>query len=211
MLKPGMLKPGMLKPGVTKPGMMKPRWTTWRRAARDTRGAEIAETAMILPLVFMMLMAIFWFGQAFRIYGTITHAAREGARAAVAPACATCPSALPNAAALNAQAAVNTALTAASLSTAQVQAPATAPVLYTCSQTSPCGSVATCSPSVTNMCVQTNVQLSSCFNTPVGESTCGTAVSFGYKYPYHFAIPYTKLDLGNITLPAQAEMRMENQ
>jgi len=65
--------------------MAKLGWTTWSNAARDTRGAEIAETAMVLPLVFMMLMAIFWFGQAFRIYGTITHAAREGARAAVAP------------------------------------------------------------------------------------------------------------------------------
>jgi len=35
-------------------------WINWRSLARSTRGAEIAETAMILPLLFMMIMAIFW-------------------------------------------------------------------------------------------------------------------------------------------------------
>ena len=63
---------------------------TWRRLARDTRGTEIAETAVVLPMLFMILMGIFWFGQAFRIYGTLTQATRAGARAAVAPVCATC-------------------------------------------------------------------------------------------------------------------------
>jgi len=93
-----------------------------------------------------------------------------------------------------------------------MQAPATPPVLYVCgTQGSSCGAAAACDSSVTNMCVQTNVQLSSCITTPVGEATCGTSVSFGYKYPYHFSIPYTGLDLGNITLSAQAQMRMESQ
>ena len=65
-------------------------WGAWRRLARDTRGTEIAEAAVVLPMLFMILMAIFWFGQAFRIYGTLTQATRAGARAAVAPVCATC-------------------------------------------------------------------------------------------------------------------------
>ena len=56
---------------------------TTSRLARETRGQEIAEAALVLPIVFMVMLGIFWFGQAFRIYGTITHAAREGARAAV--------------------------------------------------------------------------------------------------------------------------------
>ena len=60
---------------------------TTSRLARETRGQEIAEAALVLPIVFMLMLGIFWFGQAFRIYGTITHAAREGARAAVAPLC----------------------------------------------------------------------------------------------------------------------------
>jgi Flp pilus assembly protein TadG len=185
--------------------------TIWRAAARDTRGAEIAETAMVLPLVFMMLMAIFWFGQAFRIYGTITHAAREGARTAVAPVCATCV-ASGTTPAQNAVTALNSALTAAHLATTQVQAPTPIPNLCPCgSPSSSCTAVA-CDPSTastSNACVQVNVQLS--YPSQGGAGTCGTSVSFGYKYPYHFLIPYTTLDLGNMTLPAQAQMRVETQ
>jgi Flp pilus assembly protein TadG len=189
--------------------VMRPGWTTWRSAARDTRGAEIAETAMILPLLFMMLMAIFWFGQAFRIYGTITHAAREGARSAVAPVCATCAAVTANGAALNAVTAVNSALSAAKLDPNQVQMPSPIPTFTGCGG----GIVNSCFPTVasptSNVCVQFNVQLSS--STLGGAGTCGTSVSFGYKYPYHFAIPFTSLDLGNISLPAQAQMRVETQ
>ena len=43
-----------------------------------TRGAEIAEAAVVLPLLFMMLFGIYWFGRAYNIYATINHAAREG-------------------------------------------------------------------------------------------------------------------------------------
>src|ERR1700675_73986 len=93
--------------------------TIWRKLGRNTGGAEIAETAMILPLLFVVLLAIFWFGQAFRIYGTLTHAARQGARAAVAPACATCTAA--NSPVQNAITAVGTAMAAANLSTTDLQ------------------------------------------------------------------------------------------
>jgi len=47
-----------------------------RRLISETRGAEIAEAAAVLPLMFMMLLGIFWFGQAFSIYGAITRAAQ---------------------------------------------------------------------------------------------------------------------------------------
>src|ERR1700724_4819611 len=63
---------------------------TASRLAGETRGQEIAEAALVLPIVFMLMLGIFWFGQAFSIYGSITHAAREGARAAVAPLFAAC-------------------------------------------------------------------------------------------------------------------------
>ncbi len=59
-------------------------------------GSEIAEVAVILPIVIMFLLAIFWFGRAFNIYSTITHAAREGAIVAVQQNCATCGGTLPN-------------------------------------------------------------------------------------------------------------------
>jgi hypothetical protein len=182
---------------------------TWRDRARDTRAAEIAETAMVLPLVFMMLMAIFWFGQAYRIYGTITHAAREGARSAVAPACATCTAVTPNGAAQNAVTAVNSALSAAKLDPNQVQLPSPVPTFPGCTG----GTVNSCFPTSTspssNVCVQFNVQLAS--SALGGAGTCGTSVSFGYKYPYHFLIPLTTIDLGNMSLRAQAQMRVETQ
>jgi Flp pilus assembly protein TadG len=194
--------------------MKKAGWKTWLDAARlfgpDARGAEIAETAMLLPLLFMMLLAIFWFGEAFSLYGTITHAAREGARSAVAPVCATCPASVTTAA-QNAQTAVISAINAAHMSTAQLKQPAVAPALFLCgTPPAACGAAAPCDASVTNMCVQTNVQLSSCTATP-NAGTCGTSVSFTYQYPYHLPIPYTTLDLGNINLPAQAQMRGESQ
>jgi Flp pilus assembly protein TadG len=195
-----------------KMNMKKPASTTWRVLLRNTRGSEIAESAVILPLLFMMVMGIFWFGQAFRIYGTITHAAREGARAAVAPTCTTCAAATTPA--QNAVTAVNNALAAAKLDINQVQQPTTPPALFACS-TSPgtsCGAAVPCTyVGASKVCVQANVQLSSCTLTAPGAATCGTSVSFGYKYPYHFTVPLTTLDLGNISLPAQAEMRVETQ
>jgi Flp pilus assembly protein TadG len=195
------------------------RWTTCRDLARDTRGSEIAETAMVLPLVFMLLLAIFWFGQAFRIYGTITHAAREGARSAVAPACATCTTLDPGTIAQNAVNTVNNALAAAKLDPAQVLAPTPTPNLCQCGSPSPsCSPAVQCFPSATtgsNVCVQINVQLS--YVSPQGGAgACGTSVSFRYQNPYHFSLPCwpqpcTSIDLGKISLPAQAQMRVETQ
>src|SRR6266851_8333402 len=57
---------------------------------RQDRGSEIAEAAVVLPVLFLLIFSIYWFGQAFSIYGTINHAAREGARTAAVPACASC-------------------------------------------------------------------------------------------------------------------------
>jgi Flp pilus assembly protein TadG len=61
----------------------------WKHRAWDSSGAEIAEAAIVLPLVFMLLLGIYWFGRAYNIYATITYAAREGARAATASSSAT--------------------------------------------------------------------------------------------------------------------------
>ncbi len=54
-------------------------------------GAEIIEAALVLPLLFMFLLGIVWFGRAFQIYSTMTQAAQRGAVAAARPSCATCP------------------------------------------------------------------------------------------------------------------------
>src|SRR3974390_130400 len=95
--------------------------TNLRRLVIETRGAEIAEAAAVLPLMFMILLGIFWFGQAFSIYGAITRAAQEGARAGTAPYCATCNTGASPA--NNAVAAVNPALTIAKLDPTLAQFP----------------------------------------------------------------------------------------
>jgi Flp pilus assembly protein TadG len=188
---------------------------TLRKLAGDACGTELAEAAVVLPLLFVMLIAVFWFGQAFRIYGALTHAAREGARAAVAPACATCAATTPT---QNATDAVNSALTAAHLDTAQLADLKTwnPPALCACGSTN-----STCTPKSCNdapaihVCVQTNVQLSY-INPQGGAGACGTSVSMRYKYPYRFTLPCwpqpcTSLDLSHMSLPAQAQMRLETQ
>jgi Flp pilus assembly protein TadG len=191
--------------------MRKPGAKTLRRLARDTRGSEIAEFAMIVPLLFMILIGIFWFGQAFRIYGNLALATRAGARAAAAPACATCAATTPT---QNAVAAVTSAMAASHLNTAQLQPLASWAPPALC----PCGSAnSSCTPvscdltAAINACVQPNVQLSYPTNVQGGMGTCGTSVSLRYKYPFSFKIPLTNLDLGNIQLPGQSQVRAETQ
>ncbi len=64
---------------------------SWRsRLLRDGAGAEIAEAAVVLPLLFMLLFGIMWFARAYNIYTTVNRAARQGALAEAANSCATC-------------------------------------------------------------------------------------------------------------------------
>src|SRR5215831_966857 len=100
-----------------------------RRVAAETGGAEIAEAAAVLPLMFMVLLGIFWFGQAFSIHGAITRAAQEGARAGAAPSCTTCSSANSTTNVINAITAV---LQTAGLDPTLAQAPATPPTFTAC-------------------------------------------------------------------------------
>src|SRR5262252_7925617 len=60
------------------------------RGLNQTDGAEIAEAALVLPIVFTFLVGIVWFGRAFQIYSTITQAAQQGAVLAARPTCAMC-------------------------------------------------------------------------------------------------------------------------
>jgi Flp pilus assembly protein TadG len=99
-----------------------------RRLARETRGVEIAEAAAVLPLMFMILLGIFWFGQAFSIYGAITRAAQEGARAAATSYCTTCTIPTGTTVTTLATNAVNNALTASKLDPTQVQSLSVVPI-----------------------------------------------------------------------------------
>ena len=176
-----------------------------RRLAAETRGAEIAEAAAVLPLMFMMLLGIFWFGQAFSIYGAITRAAQEGARAGAVPICATCP--VTNSSATNSANAVQAALVASKLDPSQAKA--TPPVTF-----SPCpgqivavACAATGNPVMTNanVCVQPTVLLTNVGSN--GNGVCGTSVTF--QYPFQFWLPFTSLNKQKIWLTASARVRME--
>ena len=63
-----------------------------KAVGRDTRGAQIAELATVLPLLLMVLLGIMWFGRAFNIYATVHRAARAAAEAAATPQCVSCGS-----------------------------------------------------------------------------------------------------------------------
>jgi len=154
----------------------------WKKLLGETRGAEIAEAAAVLPLVCTLLLGIYWFGRAYNIYTTITHAAREGARAASAPTCATCM-----------------------LDPTQVSS-LPAP-LCDCGNPS-CGSAtANCSSlsgGKPQVCIQYNVQLD---NPTSGPAACGVSVSF--QYPYQFYFPFTSLNMQKVWLKAQVQMKGE--
>ena len=53
------------------------------RNLKNQRGAALIETAMTLPLILLVSVAIFEFGRAYQTWQVLTNAAREGARVAV--------------------------------------------------------------------------------------------------------------------------------
>jgi len=202
---------------------------TVRDWARNARGAEVAEFAMILPLLFLFLLGIFWFGQAFRIYGTITNAARDGARAAVNPACTTCAAGDPS---TNAWNAIQADLQAARINPNLLQQPAAPPALCACASggvTAGCSSTTVaCDGSQNNICVQGVTHSGGTTGTPIdgyvqlsttatvtgngqsgGAGECGISVSF--QYPYAFPLPFASIGNKTINLRAQAQMRAETQ
>ena len=52
---------------------------------KGEKGAVLIETALVLPLMLFICVAIFEFGRAFQTWQVITNASREGARIAVLP------------------------------------------------------------------------------------------------------------------------------
>lgn len=176
---------------------------TTRRLVRETGGNELMEAAAIFPLLFMVILGIFWFGQAFSMYGTITRAAQEGARAGAAPYCTTCSTI--NNPSTNAYNAVQAAMTIAKLDITKAQYLSPAPSLTQCSTT---GGPQSCDATIgTYICVQQPVQL----NMPASgdAAVCGISVSF--QYPYKFWLPFSTLNKQQIWLKAQARVRMETQ
>jgi hypothetical protein len=167
---------------------------------RETQGAEIAESAAVLPLMFMILLGIFWFGQAFSLYGAITRAAQEGARAGATPLCSTCSSTQNTTQnATNAANAVNNALTASNLNPSLMQTTTPPPLI-------PCDSPTPNCPATGGACVLIPVQL---LSSAQGGGDCGISVSF--QYPFQFWLPFTSVGGQQILLTASARMRLETR
>ena len=194
---------------------MNSRWRYYG-LAKDTRGTEIMESAFVLPMVFMFVIGIIWFGLVFLIYGTLAQGTRAGAEAAVAPFCATCGT-TPSPA-VSAQTAVYNALAAAHLSKSNLVPwgggrPSGLRLRFAVAgqrrRTLHAQPRLHATAGVTDACVQENVQLS--YPSQGGAGTCGASVSARYQYPYHFSIPLTALDIGNVLVPGQAQMRAETQ
>lgn len=168
--------------------------------ALDSTGQEIAEAAAVLPLMFLVLLGIFWFGQAFSIYGTTARAAHEAALAAAESTCTTCTAgSIPE---QNANNTLRNILTTANLNISNVNQPTPNPNLLSCGGTTtvPCESGYA-------FCYQGSVQLST---TAAGAvPACGVSVSFVYQY--QFWLPFTSLNKQTINIRAAAQAPLESR
>jgi len=172
-----------------------------RKIVSGTVGSEIAEAALVLPIFFMIMLGIYWFGRAFNSFATINHAAREGALIASMSNCASCG----NTATTPAKVAstVTAALQASGLDPTQIQT-------YVPATSSACGGIASsCNSANSNITVCSNVQLTP--TTAPGLPVCGVIVSF--EYPYSFSLPFGLPPYGanafNLQLKADVQMKGE--
>jgi Flp pilus assembly protein TadG len=175
--------------------------TVIRETISNDQGSEIAEAALVLPLVFMILMGIYWFGLAFNTYATINHAAREGARLAVASTCATCGNFAAN------DTTIATAVTAAMQASSVDPNPIIIyqPTYNYCNglqQNQNCNT-----SSKITICKSVQLQNPPVNTAGLGQPACGVAVSF--QYPYQFWLPFTSLNNQKIILTADVQMTRE--
>ena len=157
------------------------RWH-FRWLARDERGAELFEAALVLPILLTLLLGMFWLGRAYNIYQTITRAAREGARFALAPSCGTCGNSFPSDDEV--KTIINNALSVASMDPTKV---------------SPAISILPPQPRTGNLPLNPS--------DPPANQVQGVVVSFGY--PMTLYIPFTPLNAMTITITTQVQMRRE--
>ena len=171
------------------------------RKLKEEAGAEILEAALVLPILFMFLLGIVWFGRAFNIYSTITQAAQQGAIAAARPICATCGNTTSDAQVITV---VDGVLQSSHLDPLQIPVNSKAPtVTSACSAAAP---APLCATTAGNITICRSVILN-----PTGATDpvqCGAIVSF--QYPFQFYLPFTSLNNQQIILTAQAQTRMEN-
>jgi hypothetical protein len=178
-----------------------------RSRLRADYAAELAEAAVILPALFMLLFAIYWFGRAYMIYGAINHAARQGVQTASVPiGCANCgltgtwgSTGLPDDD--DVIQAVNNSLLAANLDPNQAKPFTPSPMPNPCPV--PKGICQTAKGG--NFTICRNMQLNQGLTSP---PVCGEIISF--QYPYQLVLPFSSLSNQKFLLKAQVEARSED-
>ena len=146
---------------------------------KHEKGAEIAEFAVVFPLFLALLFALIWCGRALSIYGTITRAAREGTRFALAPSCASCAPANTPPADPEVVSVISGSLQAAGMDPSSVK-------VY-----SPPGGLTFCTTGIPTGCTTTkNIQI--CrgvqLNSTSPPQQCGVVVSYAYPVPLAFSM-----------------------
>jgi Flp pilus assembly protein TadG len=150
---------------------------------RGERGTEMLEFAFVVTMLMMLLLGIVSFSRGYNVYQSITRAAREGARMAAMPDCATCGNAY-----LDPSSGVTQ-------SNSTVFADAVSPALE----------AANLNPAAVLNYSETVGWLDSGDT----EEQCGVTISF--QYPYQLNLPFTTRNLTTIEIPAHVQMRLENQ
>jgi TadE-like protein len=149
-----------------------------RRLWVEERAAEMVELALILPLLLTLLFGIFWVARGYNIYETVTRAAREGARVAVAPMCFGCGNTFVSApGGCSGTDAVDLAITG-SLSASGLP----------------------CTPGVT-VSVQQHQKLG---DDAPGSNTQWTVVQV--TYPYQFVLPFTSVNMTTVNISSTVQM-----
>lgn len=172
-----------------------------KRLFGGARGSQIAEAALIFPVMFTLFIAIFWFGRAFNVYATINQAAREGARAGLALSCGTCTGGTGVNTHLDANQVAN--VVNQSLLASHINASGITPLNLTMLACG--GGAAVCNKptGAPQICIYKNVQLDP-LNIP---PTCGDTISF--QYQYQLSLPFTSLNGQIIQIPAIVQMQGE--
>ncbi len=147
------------------------------------RGTEILEFAFVISLLMSLMLGIVTFARAYNIYQTVTRAAREGARMAVLPSCASCG---------NSYLDPSTGVTAAN---SAVFSDYIAPALQ----------AANLSPNAV-LNYSENVEW---LDPGDAQRQCGVMIAF--QYPYQLDLPFTSQNFATIHIPVQVQMRRENQ
>jgi len=169
-------------------------------SATDSGGSQIAEAALVLPIVFTLLLAILSFSRAYNIYTTITYAAQEGARVANASTCAlNCGNKASTATDVFNR--VSDVLKASSINPAGIQTYDGTSTLTACP-----GTTLSCNTQ-SNVKACTNVSMNTSGGTVTGPAACGAVVTF--EYPFGFQIPFFPQSGQQIFLKADVQMPTE--